>query len=166
MSRFRKLGLAVFCLCACMRVTALDVTLDGSATLGTESPNPYWAAMDIRASHAVSDFSFLWDISVSTDGSYGGLFSGRLGLGGVTLRVQEGGLAWKRDKLTIQAGKLAMHDEIDSPYSLFLSSRGNSVPGLFFSYEDEQFFFNDRWAALNYNSADQACGGCVSQRQL
>jgi len=144
--------LASLCMCA----PALDLTLEGSGTASTETPNPVWLALDMRAVHELKDFSFLWDVSVSGDGHYGGLFGGSSPFGNATVMVREGGLLWHSGRFNISAGRLAMHDEVDSPYSLFMSSRGNAALNVLFRYEDDRFFFSDRWVALNYNSVDTA----------
>ena len=87
------------------------------------------------------------------DGSaeYGSLFGGDFGYS--TVLIRQGGLTWAAGPLSLGLGKLKLEDELDSPYSLALSSLHNSALTGSFRYEDDRFFFSDRWFALNYDSS-------------
>jgi hypothetical protein len=115
-----------------------------------ETRVPAYVDLDARVTHEAGGFGMLWDLGTSGSGEYGKLFGG--GFGYESVLIHEGGFSLAKGHFSIAAGKLAMHDELDSPYSLALSGAGNAALNLLFRYEDERFFFSDRWIALNYDS--------------
>jgi hypothetical protein len=137
---------------------ALDFDFSLSANAGTETKNALYPELDIKASHQNSGFSFLWDVGMDGSGRYGSLFGNAFGFG--TVIVKEGGMTWDNGgSISASLGKLALRDEIETPYSLALSSLGNSALTMSFRYEDDRFFFSDHWFALNYDSAGTFLAG-------
>jgi hypothetical protein len=132
------------------RAYAFELGLGASGTASTETQNHFYPELDASAAHQGENFGFVWDIGVDGSGSYGSLFGG--GFGYSTVVIREGGLTWKGGPLSIGLGKLELRDEVDSPYSLALSSLHNKALTISLRYEDDRFFFSDRWFALNYDS--------------
>jgi hypothetical protein len=131
---------------------ALDIGISAAGTASTETNNALYPEIDAKVSHQGSNFGFLWDVSMDGSGTYGTLLGSSFGFG--TVRIKEGGLTWTDNRsLSAQAGVLPLRDEVDSPYSLALSSLNNSALTAALRYEDDRFFFSDRWFALNYDSA-------------
>ncbi len=129
---------------------ALDLGVSVAGSASTETEHALYPEIDFRASHEGADFGFRWDISMDGSGEYGSLFGSQFGYG--TVLIKEGGVNWKGGNISLDLGKLPIRDEVDSPYSLALSSLGNSALTASFRYEDDRFFFSDRWFALNYDS--------------
>ena len=65
--------------------------------------------------------------------------------------VKEGFMRFKLDKFTVKAGRFALKDFVDSPYSVFLSGAGISAPSILFSYSSENFFYRTQWILLSKN---------------
>ena len=148
----RILALAAALAAAALPLAALEFAPRASLTASTETNESVWAEAGLSVTHEAAGFEFSCDGSVDTSGTYGGFFGGGFGTGNLSILVNEGGLRWKGDRLSLEAGKLALRDVVDSPYSLFLSGRGNEALTAEVRYEDGGFFFRDRWIALNYDS--------------
>jgi hypothetical protein len=144
-----------FCLAAAAASShsfALEADLSAAGTASTETNNHLYPDLDATLSHQGTNFGFLWDVSMDGSGTYGNILGGFFGF--KTVRIKQGGLTWNdNENLSAAVGVLALHDEVDSPYSLALSSLGNSALTTSYRYEDDRFFFSDRWFALNYDSS-------------
>jgi hypothetical protein len=66
--------------------------------------------------------------------------------------MDEGGAKLHFGPLSLDAGRFKHYDVIDSPYSLFINSNGNSAFLMNIRYEDDFFFYESRWLELNYRS--------------
>jgi len=66
--------------------------------------------------------------------------------------MEEGGIESDLGPVKLRAGRLRHYDVIDSPYSLFVNSRGLSSMIGEIGYEDDLFFYYSRWIGLNLNS--------------
>ncbi len=132
---------------------SLDIGLDLSETLTTE-PNYNWQfqSLDLAMVHESENFGFNLDMAALNDGLYMTNFAAQLQLG-YYFMLKSGGVSFTAGPLSIRAGKLAHHDAIESPYSLFISSNGNSSVLADISFDDGLFFFTTRWLGLNYLSA-------------
>jgi hypothetical protein len=153
MRAIKQLTTAVMTLLA---ASAFAFEIEFSAGLGadTETPAPVYPMIDFALTHAAGGLGFDWDIGIVGDGKYGGLMGQTLGGAGLTVLIRRGGVSWSSDRLLASFGKLPMNDEVDSPYSLVLSSLGNPALNALVRYEGDGFFFSDRWIALNYDSSN------------
>jgi len=134
------------------QAAAFDIEFYAGGGAGTETPAPLYPQIDFIVDHESEGLGFHWDLGLSGDGSYGGLFGESFGGGALTVLIREGGLSYSAGNFLASFGMLPIKDEIDSPYSLVLSSKDNAALNALFRYEDEGFFFSDRWIALNYDS--------------
>jgi len=141
---------------------AFDITLAAAGAGSTETTHALYPTLEARVSHEGSNFGFVWDIAADGSGDYGSLFGGADGY--TTVLIKEGGVTWKGGPLSLALGKLALRDEVDSPYSLALSGKGNDALTGMFRYEDDRFFFSDTWFALNYDSAGTFIDGNGSNK--
>jgi hypothetical protein len=104
-------------------------------------------------SYTGGPFTVLGELSALNDGKYSdtanqGYFSG------MYFVVNEGGFIYDLGKVKIRTGVLSSKDEIDSPYSLFVSSEKLSTLMTEVSFEDHYFVYKTRWLRLNENSAN------------
>lgn len=67
--------------------------------------------------------------------------------------MDQGGLVFRGLGMELQAGRLEHHDVIDSPYSLFISSKRLPANLINFRYENDFAFYETRWIELNKDSA-------------
>lgn len=100
-------------------------------------------------------FDIIGTMSANSDGKVspesanlpGGTF------GKIYILMEQGGLRTDLGPVSFRAGRLRNHDVVDSPYSLFINSRGTSAMTMELAYEDDLFFFSSRWIELNRGSA-------------
>jgi hypothetical protein len=138
---------------------AFEIETSAGLGIGTETPAPVYPTLDFIVAHEAGGFGFQWDLGFTGDGSYGGLFGTTYGTDGMTALIRRGGLTWRSGDLFASFGILPLEDEIESPYSLAISSLKNSKLNLLMRYEGEGFFFSDRWIALNYDSSNTFLAG-------
>lgn len=67
--------------------------------------------------------------------------------------MNQGGMVFRTQEMELQVGRLEHHDVIDSPYSLFISSRRNPAIIANFRYVNGFAFYETRWIQLNSDSA-------------
>ena len=63
--------------------------------------------------------------------------------------MEEGGLRSHVGPFTLEAGRFLHYDVIDSPYSLFENSNGNSTLLMTLRYDSDFFYFQTRWLSLD-----------------
>lgn len=66
--------------------------------------------------------------------------------------IEEGYTTVHLSSLDLTAGRTSQRETFDSPYSLFLNSRGHSAPGMIVQYADAHFAYESRWVELNRRS--------------
>lgn len=66
--------------------------------------------------------------------------------------LKQGFIEFNYRPISLLAGRALHRDEVDSPYSMFISSWDNSATILSLNYEDSFFFYESRWIGLNQNS--------------
>ncbi|MDP3178311.1 MAG: hypothetical protein Q8M76_10440, partial [Spirochaetaceae bacterium] len=143
-----------FALGVATSVAAFDLGLSATGVASLDTPNAFWPDIELSVEHETSGFGFVWDMSAQGDGAYGAILGDYYG--GLSVLIDRGGLTYDNGPFSLSAGKLTHADEEDSPYSLFLSGRKNSAMTGSLRLEDERFFFEDRWIALNYDSLNDA----------
>lgn len=67
--------------------------------------------------------------------------------------MDQGAMVLRGLGMELQVGRLDHHDVIDSPYSLFISSKRNPAVLANFRYENEFAFYETRWIELNARSS-------------
>lgn len=63
------------------------------------------------------------------------------------------------DDFTFEAGRLDAESNLETPYSLYVTSSDISSNGMNFTYDGDFFFYNTRWIQLNYRSMHDYPGG-------
>ncbi|HOX31121.1 MAG TPA: hypothetical protein PLB91_02250 [Spirochaetales bacterium] len=77
---------------------------------------------------------------------------------GLYFIMEEGGIESSFGPVSLRAGRFKHYDVIDSPYSLFVNSRGNAALLANIRYEDDFFFYESRWLCLNQDAYMDAWG--------
>jgi len=103
-------------------------------------------------------FSVVGSLVMRNDGKYqaelatvpGGQFFGNY------ILMEEGGLGYSQENISLQVGRFRHYDEIDSPYSLFINSLGHSANIVQLRYENDWFVYQTRSIELNSRSAYQS----------
>ncbi|TXT48993.1 MAG: hypothetical protein FD137_811 [Spirochaetes bacterium] len=93
--------------------------------------------------------------SANTDGKFAPILADTPSgtLGSLYAMMEEGGMMLKIGKSLVQAGRFRHYDEVDSPYSLAVNSRGASAFLARLRYEDSRFVYENRWISLTQDSA-------------
>lgn len=68
--------------------------------------------------------------------------------------MDSGGTALRWQDLTVRLGRLPQYDEVDSPYSVFVSSLGHAANTISMRFEKGAFVYESRWIELTSNSAN------------
>jgi hypothetical protein len=95
---------------------------------------------------------FLCGLSLNNEREYGEPFHG-IYYGPLSVDILEGGVAFIEKGLMLRAGVMKHTDILQSPYSLFISGLDLSAPILEIEFENEKFFYSDRWIGLTIDSA-------------
>ncbi len=67
--------------------------------------------------------------------------------------MEEGGIFSKIGTLSLKAGRFKHYDVVDSPYSLFVNSKGISSNIMDIAWDDGFFSYESRWIELNHDSS-------------
>ena len=102
--------------------------------------------------HENNGFNFLAELEAQNDGKYDVSGLEKAFYAGYYFYMKNGGVELDFDNYKILFGKLQHYDIVDSPYSLFISSKGLSSVVLDFNYEDAKFFYETRYIELNRES--------------
>jgi hypothetical protein len=100
-------------------------------------------------------FGFIAATTLNQDGKYSPLIA-HLPDGTLFnsyLTMDQGGMVFRGMDMELQFGRLEHYDVIDSPYSLFISSKRNPALLANFRYENGFAFYETRWMELNNGSA-------------
>ena len=74
-------------------------------------------------------------------------------LGNFYFLLTEGGLIYDKDWLKFSIGRFRVYDEIDSPYSLYVNSKGLSANTINFRVESVHFIYQTQWIGLNWDNS-------------
>jgi hypothetical protein len=105
-----------------------------------------------EATHSTSIFDFSAIMDIGNENHFASGFQEEF-FGDFSIGLKEGGMGFHAENVALRAGVFPHFDIVNSPYSLFISGRGNSAPILDVSYADSIFVFSDRWIGLTVNSA-------------
>ena len=99
-------------------------------------------------------FSGVADLLAANDGKYGAALADVPygNLYGFYLLMREGGIRYSRGWFSAEAGRLRFYDEVETPYSVVVNSRGIPAATMRIGYDDGTFFYNSRWIGLNHDS--------------
>lgn len=101
--------------------------------------------------HNYEGFTFLGELNAYNDGKYKSSM-GDTYYKGFYFYMKNGGIILDFDRYKFSFGRLQHYDIVDSPYSLFISSKGLPAVILDFNYEDDEFFYETRYIELNRES--------------
>lgn len=131
---------------------------EAAARIGSAGVSPEREGLAPKAFLAFSldgaQLDLVAHLSANTDAKYGPALADLPGgnLANIYFLMEEGGLRWKGGPLALTAGRFRHYDVVDSPYSLFANSRGQSATLMSLAYDDGLFFYESRWIELNRNS--------------
>jgi hypothetical protein len=114
----------------------------------------FWTGENVRMDFSGGPFTLVADLYMSNDQKYAParamLPSGNF-LGNYFL-MNEGGLSFTLKNFYLEGGRFKLYDIVDSPYSLFINSQGNSSNTLSIKYDSPRFIYQSRWIELNSRS--------------
>ena len=115
----------------------------------------FWVGLGLKADYTAGPFSFVADTHFLNDGKYAPaeVMVPAGSLGGFYFMLKEGGLVFDYGPVKILGGRFRNYDEIDSPYTLFINSKGLSANTIKLRLESKHFIFQTQWIGLNLNSA-------------
>ncbi len=108
----------------------------------------------IRFDYSDAAIDIIAELSMSNDKKYGADIANLPGgtfLGNYFL-MDEGGLRFKAQGLTLEAGRFSHKDPVGGPYSLFINSAGPAAVSAKIRYESGPFLYESVWLELNANS--------------
>ena len=146
----RRLLPLLACAFVLFPLPALDFQVKASGNYSTEGANPIFLDGAFDFAHVEGPFTMSWEISVDSEGTYPEPFLGDF-YGPFSLDIRNAGLVYDTGPLSLFLGKLPLKDEIDSPYSLYLSGATPSTMTGGFRYESGPFAFLNRWIGLDRN---------------
>lgn len=130
--------------------TNTSVTARTDLSAPNESADSVYGNLGAGLAHAMNDFRICWELGFNNEGIYPAPFMGTY-YGDFTVDIVEAGLSYNKGAFGLRLGKLENKDFVDSPYALFISGKNHKAILAEFSYDDERFFFSDRWVGLNYD---------------
>ena len=131
-------------------------SFDGSVEIDLnydlDAVNQFYQYGVIDVGHTNDYIDLFWSFSVCNDDKYQPSHGDELFFG-FYFYIENGGFEFTYEDLSVTLGRTTMNDRVDSPYSLFVSSK--IIPALLadVSYDDGTFFYTSRWTELNRNSA-------------
>jgi len=134
--------------------TAVDIEFGVEAGGSTETPNPVPLGVSAGYDAHLGGVGVFGEVTAENTGIYGGYMGGSYGFDALSFSFGEAGIRYQAGSFSLGAGRLALVDIVDSPYSLFASGLDNVALGSSISYEDETFFYHNDWVALNYDLID------------
>ncbi|KLO20841.1 hypothetical protein X275_11100 [Marinitoga sp. 1197] len=114
------------------------------------SIKPY-QGFTFKVTHDFKGFNFLGELNAYNDGKYKPSH-GETYYKGYYFYMKNGGVSIDFGNYKLRLGRLQHYDIVDSPYSLYISSKGLSSVIIDFNYEDESFFYETRYIELNRQS--------------
>ncbi|WGS64071.1 hypothetical protein [Marinitoga aeolica] len=111
-----------------------------------------YQGITFKVYHNYEGFTFLGELNAYNDGKYKSSM-GDTYYKGFYFYMKNGGIILDFDRYKFSFGRLQHYDIVNTPYSLFISSKGLPAVILDFSYEDDNFFYETRYIELNRESA-------------
>ncbi|KAF2956465.1 hypothetical protein [Marinitoga sp. 38H-ov] len=110
-----------------------------------------YQGITFKVTHDFEDFHFLGELNAFNDGKYKPSH-GETYYKGFYFYMKNGGIIIDFDKYRLSFGRLQHYDIVNSPYSLYISSKGLPAVIMDFNYEDNTFFYETRYIELNRES--------------
>lgn len=133
----------------------LVLTLSPDVKYDSRAKYPASFDLDARLFYGSPHFDFVGELSGHNDGKYGAelidLGNGKFGT--IYAFIDEAGIVLHGKGLSLSAGRFRSHDEVDSPYSLFINSTGLSAMSGDLRYGDGILFVESRWIGLENASS-------------
>ncbi len=135
-----------------INVFAFDVSAGADFVYDLNSVKSFYQYGVLDIGHTNEYIDFFWSLSVCNDNKYQPSHGDDLFFG-YYFFLEDGGFEFTWKDLAVTLGRTTLNDTIDSPYSLFVSSK--IIPALLadISYDDRNFFYTSRWTELNRDSA-------------
>jgi len=131
--------------------TALDFTFKAAGNYSNTATNKVFIDAAVQVFHNDGPFTLSWDLVGDSKGTYAIGFDPGF-TGDFAFDIQNAGFGYQAGSLELYLGKLPLHDEVDSPYSLFLRGDNPSAMTGGFRYESGNFSFTNRWVGLDLNT--------------
>lgn len=130
---------------------SLDFTLKASGTYSTETNNAFFVDGSLALEHQEGPFSTSWSLVADSKGTYPAPFF-RDFFGPFTFNLENAGFVYQESPISMWLGKLPIEDEIESPYSLFISGKSPSLINGGLRFEGRNFTFSNLWVGLDTNA--------------
>lgn len=133
---------------------SFSLELTASQTVATPVPDVVpvvqYQLLAAESTLGVGPVSVTGALSFQNDGKYAEQQAGYWA--GFNATLDSGGVGIALPPFSVRVGRFTHSDVVDSPYSLFVSSRPLPIPLLDLSLDSDRFFFTSRWLGLNRNS--------------
>jgi len=129
---------------------AIDLYLFSAVNASTESASPLFVEAGAGLSHEGDNFSIAWKLALDDAGTYKAPYFGDY-FGDFSVEADRAEIGLRGAGFSATLGRSPLEDIVESPYSLFQNASDISTLGATVSYEDDRFFFHDRWVLLNRN---------------
>ncbi len=146
----KSLAGAVFLSCLILPVFPLDFTTEIRSGAADSSKDILLFDAEATFTHTGGNFFFITGMSLDNEPLYTASIFNEFG--NLNINIEQAGIVFAAEPVTIAFGKLAKGDVVESPYSLFLNGMPESLLSFDFSYEDELFLYRERWMELNQKS--------------
>mgnify|MGYP006885996803 CR=1 FL=1 len=146
----RVVLVSIFFACLVGPMSALDFTVGASGAYSTESRKNFFVDGSIALHHSEGPFTLSWELTADSKGTYPESFLADF-FGPFSLDIKNAGFTYMARPLSFFLGKLPLKDEINSPYSLFISGASPSVMTGGFRFDSGIFSFSDQWIGLDHN---------------
>jgi len=134
---------------------SLVLTVSPDLKYDSQAKYPASFDLDARLFYGSPYFDFVGELSGHNDGKYGAelvdLGNGKFGT--IYAYIDEAGVVLHGKGLRLSAGRFRSHDEVDSPYSLFINSTGLTAMSGDLLYDDGRIFVESRWIGLENASS-------------
>ena len=133
-------------------LSAFDASIDLNLNYDIDAQNRFYQYGILDVGHTTNYIDFFWSFSVCNDDKYQPSHGDDLFFG-YYFFIENGGFEFNYDALSVTLGRTTLTDKVDTPFSLFVSSR--IIPSLTadVSFDDGRFFYTSRWTELNRDSA-------------
>lgn len=147
----KKLFIITLLLIPVSILSAFDFTTGFDLNYDIDAEQPFYQYLEVDVEHETEYINFFWNFSICNDLKYQPSHGESLYFG-FYFYMENGGVELNWEDISFTLGRTALDDEVDSPYSLFVSSKLPSALLADFSFDDGLFFFTSRWIELNRDS--------------
>ncbi|SHE28859.1 hypothetical protein SAMN02745164_00144 [Marinitoga hydrogenitolerans DSM 16785] len=145
----RKIYTSLFLIIFALNIFGVDFSLRIDENINSIKP---YQGFTFKVTHTFKGFNFLAELNAYNDDKYNLSGLENAFYEGYYFYMKNGGVSIDFDNYKLRFGRLQHYDIVDSPYSLYISSKGLSSVIIDFNYEDESFFYETRYIELNRQS--------------